>query len=467
MDLRDLVIRTLIGEARSEGDTGMAGVAHVIRNRMNRMRKSADQVILAPAQFSLWNQGNPAGLSAMAVRPDDPVYVRAGQIADGVFNGTVPDVTGGATHYYNPALAAPAWGAQLRGANRIGNHLFGQAPMEGLAPDTGAPSGQPNQPLVQNASYTPPYGPTLTPPLASLPPNYIQPQRNPVTTGLPPASTDELGIDISEYFEGNAKRSPSVPTDPVYENNLLRFLNDNPYGISIGSYQRSYDDQKRLWDAELLKRGGDASLARKWVAPPGRSFHGKGNAADLSYENNEARDWAHANAGKYNLTFPMAHENWHVEPIGARGGGGAAGVAGGGVMPTAGATPAQGQMPFAPPQQAQVNPIATALGNMAQVVGKPQEPLPAPQAHEIGSGGQPDFAATMASITAPPRPASTGTPLSASTAPLSRAPSPMDPLAGSVDPGQAQIMPFKVPQIGTQEDPLALFKRAMTMGRSV
>lgn len=465
MDLRDLVIRTLIGEARSEGDTGMAGVAHVIRNRMNRMQKPVDQIILAPSQFSMWNQGNPAGQSAMGVSRDDPVYQRAGQIVDGVFNGSVPDVTGGATHYYNASLASPEWGPTMRGVTQIGNHRFGQTAMAGLGSDA---ISQSNAGVPQAAPASTPFVPQLhSLPPAAPGPGYIAPQRNPITTGLPPASTDELGIDISEYFEGNAKRSPSVPTDPVYENNLLRFLNDNPYGIGIGSYQRSHEDQKRIWDAELLKNGGDASLTRKWVAPPGRSFHGKGNAADLSYENNEARDWAHANVGKYNLTFPMAHENWHVEPIGARGGGGAAGVAGGGVMPTAGATPAQGQMPFAPPQQAQVNPIATALGNMAQVVGKPQEPLPAPQAHEIGSGGQPDFAATMASITAPPRPASTGTPLPASTAPLSRAPSPMDPLAGSVDPGQAQIMPFKVPQIGTQEDPLALFKRAMTMGRSV
>ena len=465
MDLRDLVIRTLIGEARSEGDTGMAGVAHVIRNRMNRMRKSADQVILAPAQFSLWNQGNPAGLSAMGVRPDDPVYIRAGQIADGVFNGTVPDVTGGATHYYNPALAAPAWGAQLRGANRIGNHLFGQAPMEGLAPDTGAPSGQPNQPLVQNASYTPPYGPTLTPPLASLPPNYIQPQRNPITGAPPPASTDELGNSIDEYFEGNAKRAQGVPTDPVYEMNLLRFLNDNPYGVGISSYQRSHDDQKRLWDKKFLETGGDASLTRKWVAPPGRSFHGKGQAADLSYENNQARDWALANVGNYSLATPMAHEPWHVEPAGARSGAGTTPASYG----APGMTPTQapaGQTPLAPPaQQAPVSPVTTALSGMAQSLGTPAQPPAAPKAHDVGAG-QPDFSQMIASLAVPPKAPSAGTALPASTAPGPGQQNLMDPMAGTPQPGMAPIAPFQVAQIGQREDPLAMFKRALLEGRA-
>lgn len=465
MDIRDLLIRTLIGEARSEGDTGMAGVAHVIRNRMSRMRKPVDEVILAPAQFSLWNRGNPAGLSAMGVSKDDPLYIRAGQIADGVFAGTVPDVTGGATHYYNPALAAPEWGAQLKGAQQIGNHRFGQAPMAGIEPEE-APA--PRNPLVQPVSYTPPYGPSLTPPLHSLPPDYIAPQRNPVTGPPPPASTDELGNSLDEYFEGRARRAPGVDTDPVYEMNLLRFLNDNPYGIAVTSYQRDAAQQKALWDAKLLENGGDVSLTRKWVAPPGRSFHGKGMAADLSYENNQAREWAHQNAGKYTMAFPLANEPWHVEPAGARSGGGA-GTAmnafnpGNTTMPATGAPDANGFSPMAPPgYEPRASPIATAMSGLAQTLSQPTQQSPQPKPHDMGAG-QPDFAQMLATLAVPPRAPSAGTALPTATPPA--AAQQRDPaFGGDMVPVAPNL--FQTPQIGQQADPLADFRRALAVGRA-
>ncbi|MBI1203776.1 MAG: hypothetical protein GC182_14840 [Rhodopseudomonas sp.] len=90
-------------------------------------------------------------------------------------------------------------------------------------------------------------------------------------------------------------------------------------GLGLLSGFRSVERQRQLWE------GSDKS--GKWVAPPGRSYHNHGEAADLAYNGKslshapqDVVDWVHANAGKFGLYFPMAHEPWHVEPMGTRGG---------------------------------------------------------------------------------------------------------------------------------------------------
>lgn len=74
---------------------------------------------------------------------------------------------------------------------------------------------------------------------------------------------------------------------------------------------RSYDDQLRLWTAAKRKYGG-FNGARRWVAPPGCSNHGRGLAADMG--GNLAL--AHQLAPQFGLVFPMPHEPWHVELAG-------------------------------------------------------------------------------------------------------------------------------------------------------
>ena len=89
--------------------------------------------------------------------------------------------------------------------------------------------------------------------------------------------------------------------------------------LRIGSGFRSNERQGELYNAAVTKYGSPEA-ARKWVAPPGRSQHNHGGAADLSYLDPSAMQWAHANAPKYGLSFPLPHENWHVELAGARDG---------------------------------------------------------------------------------------------------------------------------------------------------
>ena len=105
-------------------------------------------VITAPKQFSLWNAGDPAGATARKLDPSSPAYQKIGSIYDGVMSGQIPDPTGGATHYYNPSAASPAWGPQLAKQNdvTIGNHRFvggGPAGPGAAAQATPAPNATP------------------------------------------------------------------------------------------------------------------------------------------------------------------------------------------------------------------------------------------------------------------------------------------------------------------------------------
>jgi hypothetical protein len=117
---------------------------------------------------------------------------------------------------------------------------------------------------------------------------------------------------------------------PEMQTRLAAMFNSAPPGIreklGIFSGARSVDRQAELW-AAALKKYGSPEAARKWVAPPGKSAHNHGSAADLSYDGKslahapkEVVAWVHANAGKHGLKFPLGNENWHVELEETRGG---------------------------------------------------------------------------------------------------------------------------------------------------
>jgi len=132
--LRDLVIRTIIGEAAGEGPEGWRAVAHVIRNRYEKGGYGNGLVqILRPDQFN-------ANANPMKLDPSDPTYQRVGVLVDNVFDGDSVDPTGGATHYYNPATSNPKWGPGMADRKQIGNHTFGKADIKlgehGLDPRT-------------------------------------------------------------------------------------------------------------------------------------------------------------------------------------------------------------------------------------------------------------------------------------------------------------------------------------------
>lgn len=85
---------------------------------------------------------------------------------------------------------------------------------------------------------------------------------------------------------------------------------------------RPYEYQKYFYDCYITKSCNNGNLA----AVPGTSNHGWGIASDLSYYSGEygvkeAKYWAHENAAKYGLSFPLCEnirgycqEDWHIQP---------------------------------------------------------------------------------------------------------------------------------------------------------
>ncbi|MFI0843975.1 tape measure protein [Mesorhizobium sp. IMUNJ 23232] len=104
--------------------------------------------------------------------------------------------------------------------------------------------------------------------------------------------------------------------DNDFAERLSAFLAAAPGGgITINSGYRSFQRQAELWQAALIKYGSPEA-ARKWVAPPGRSNHNRGGAADLGFSSSAVATWAHANAADYGLNFRLGNEPWHIESAG-------------------------------------------------------------------------------------------------------------------------------------------------------
>lgn len=100
-----------------------------------------------------------------------------------------------------------------------------------------------------------------------------------------------------------------------FANRLQQLVAASGGRITITSGYRSPERQAQLFANAVAKYGSEAA-ARKWVAPPGKSNHGRGIAADLGFADAAAREWAHANAARFGLHFPMGWEPWHIEPVG-------------------------------------------------------------------------------------------------------------------------------------------------------
>lgn len=130
-----VVAATLWGEARGEGEQGMQAVLNVIMNRAKGNFTNAFTVVLKPKQFSMWNGASDPDDSAIALakeQRDNPTYRTIIRLVDKASKGQLPDITGGATFYFNPKKANPSWAKKLTKTVTIGDHVFYKVPKKSL-----------------------------------------------------------------------------------------------------------------------------------------------------------------------------------------------------------------------------------------------------------------------------------------------------------------------------------------------
>lgn len=129
---RDILARTLWGEARGEGLAGQIAVGWTIRNRVNDGKTNSwwgegyAGVCLKAWQFSCWNKNDPNYPFLSGIKPISAgEFAIALRAASAVIDGRAPDPTGGATHYYATTMSrAPAWAAKAKQTLTLGHHVF-------------------------------------------------------------------------------------------------------------------------------------------------------------------------------------------------------------------------------------------------------------------------------------------------------------------------------------------------------
>jgi len=117
---------TLFGEARGEPREGQIGVAWSIINRWRSKKwfsaPSLAGVCVKRLQYSCWNPGDPTYRRMIDATAEELAPFE--QIARDCVAGTIPDPTGGATHYYADSIAAPKWAIGKTPTVKLGHHSF-------------------------------------------------------------------------------------------------------------------------------------------------------------------------------------------------------------------------------------------------------------------------------------------------------------------------------------------------------
>lgn len=266
-EARDRVIRTLIGEAAAGDQQSLISVAHVIKNRADSGQygdKNASGTVMAPKQFSMWNSN--IASSGKTISPSDPRYQQAGQIADAVFGGQIPDNTGGADHYYAPSGMpggrAPSWAIGKTPTATIGGQHFYKF---GLSAEDATNMGHTSAPAVN----TIPAAPTAS--AGQFGPNNVY--ANIPAKGA--SGEDQLPMFLRWNPDpvGNDQKN-FAGLNPTMQRVIAQARTDNPnLSFVIGNGRRSAQDQDWAksvgWSKVGSQDGGDALI------------HMQGNAVDL------------------------------------------------------------------------------------------------------------------------------------------------------------------------------------------
>ena len=123
------------GEARGESRKGQDAVAHSAITRSKIADVSVADAVYGSVsalygQYSFANpnrDGSESGHAktiTRAPKTDPDGWARAARVALDALTGRSKDPTDGATHYFNPAVAAPAWRNDIPFSTTIGKHQF-------------------------------------------------------------------------------------------------------------------------------------------------------------------------------------------------------------------------------------------------------------------------------------------------------------------------------------------------------
>lgn len=133
-----MLAKTMWGEARQHGVSGMNAVGHVIANRARAEKPSFGLGIKGVAlkknaagvyQFSCWNPRDPNRAKLANIdnlpkdSPDYKAWQEAKKLAVSIMNGKSADPTRGATFYHTTAIK-PYWAAPEKYSATVGNHIF-------------------------------------------------------------------------------------------------------------------------------------------------------------------------------------------------------------------------------------------------------------------------------------------------------------------------------------------------------
>jgi hypothetical protein len=125
---REILIKTVWGEARGEPTNGKMAVAFVIINRTIKSQwpNTIESVCLQPWQFSCWNDNDPnrGRVNNLNVESSEPVIAEVRRCVELVLQGLVTDNTNGADHYYADWIAVPHWAKGKTPSAVIGRHRF-------------------------------------------------------------------------------------------------------------------------------------------------------------------------------------------------------------------------------------------------------------------------------------------------------------------------------------------------------
>jgi|GEM_PF-2898712 len=116
----------VVGEAAQQPLEGKQAVACVVRNRVNDPRRwpnTYEGVLCKRAHFSCFNQAL-FRHEIFFTRRHHLYWRECYYAAWGVLDNYIGDITGGATHYWNPDIATPKWAPKLTWLKKVGDHQF-------------------------------------------------------------------------------------------------------------------------------------------------------------------------------------------------------------------------------------------------------------------------------------------------------------------------------------------------------